>query len=290
MPSVYKTLTIFVILANKTINISANLTNQKHFATLCQNQNSTIPKNHMIKKRMSDTLNKEGQICFQHCLNCLRGIFYFSHCILTAQRVSKTAFSEGGRECFERMAQGDKAAKDKLIEHNLRLVAHIIKKYYSNSTDQEDLISIGTIGLIKAVSTFDHKKGCRFATYGSRCVENEILMHFRSQKKSANDIHFDEPVDSDKDGNQLCLIDIIADGEDVADKIELSIRSEQLYRYIESSLDERERQIVTLRYGLFGQPQLPQREVAKRLGISRSYVSRIEKKALKLLKDRFDKQ
>ena len=105
-------------------------------------------------------------------------------------------------------------------------------------------------------------------------------MHFRSQKKSANDIHFDEPVDSDKDGNQLCLID----------KIELSIRSEQLYRYIESSLDERERQIVTLRYGLFGQPQLPQREVAKRLGISRSYVSRIEKKALKLLKDRFDKQ
>ena len=182
------------------------------------------------------------------------------------------------RECFERMAQGDKAAKDKLIEHNLRLVAHIIKKYYSNSTDQEDLISIGTIGLIKAVSTFDHKKGCRFATYGSRCVENEILMHF------------DEPVDSDKDGNQLCLIDIIADGEDVADKIELSIRSEQLYRYIESSLDERERQIVTLRYGLFGQPQLPQREVAKRLGISRSYVSRIEKKALKLLKDRFDKQ
>lgn len=194
------------------------------------------------------------------------------------------------RECFERMAQGDKAAKDKLIEHNLRLVAHIIKKYYSNSTDQEDLISIGTIGLIKAVSTFDYKKGCRFATYGSRCVENEILMHFRSQKKSANDIHFDEPVDSDKDGNQLCLIDIIADGEDVADKIELSIRSEQLYRYIESSLDERERQIVTLRYGLFGQPQLPQREVAKRLGISRSYVSRIEKKALKLLKDRFDKQ
>ena len=163
MPSVYRLLIIFVILANKTINISANLTNQKHFATLCQNQNSTIPKNHMIKKRMSDTLYKEGQICFQHCLNCLREIFYFSHCILTAA------------VCFERMAQGDKAANDKLIEHNLRLVAHIIKKYYSNSTDQEDLISIGTIGLIKAVSTFDHKKGCRFATYGSRCVENATL-------------------------------------------------------------------------------------------------------------------
>ena len=138
---------------------------------------------------------------------------------------------------LERSLAGDLEARNILVEHNLRLVAHIIKKYYSNSTDQEDLISIGTIGLIKAVSTFDHKKGCRFATYGSRCVENEILMHFRSQKKSANDIHFDEPVDSDKDGNQLCLIDIIADGEDVADKIELSIRSEQLYRYIESSLD-----------------------------------------------------
>ena len=120
---------------------------------------------------------------FQHCLNCLRGIFYFSHCILTAAACYQTLSAKEERECFERMAQGDKAAKDKLIEHNLRLVAHIIKKYYSNSTDQEDLISIGTIGLIKAVSTFDHKKGCRFATYGSRCVENEILMHFRSQKK-----------------------------------------------------------------------------------------------------------
>ena len=228
---------------------------------------------------------------FSALFELLTGNFLFFALHLDSRSVfPKPLSAKEERECFERMAQGDKAAKDKLIEHNLRLVAHIIKKYYSNSTDQEDLISIGTIGLIKAVSTFDHKKGCRFATYGSRCVENEILMHFRSQKKSANDIHFDEPVDSDKDGNQLCLIDIIADGEDVADKIELSIRSEQLYRYIESSLDERERQIVTLRYGLFGQPQLPQREVAKRLGISRSYVSRIEKKALKLLKDRFDKQ
>ena len=218
-----------------------------------------------------------------------------SHLLYLALRLEIGSFpkplsAKEEQAAFAAMRAGDAAARETLICHNLRLVAHIIKKYYSNSTDQEDLISIGTIGLIKAVSTFDHKKGCRFATYGSRCVENEILMHFRSQKKSANDIHFDEPVDSDKDGNQLCLIDIIADGEDVADKIELSIRSEQLYRYIESSLDERERQIVTLRYGLFGQPQLPQREVAKRLGISRSYVSRIEKKALKLLKDRFDKQ
>lgn len=192
------------------------------------------------------------------------------------------------QECFEKMSQGDRAAKDKLIEHNLRLVAHIIKKYYSNAKDQEDLISIGTIGLIKAVSTFDYTKGCRFATYGSRCVENEILMHFRSQKKSANDIHFDEPVDSDKDGNQLCLIDIISDGENVADKIELIIKSEQLYKFIKDELDDREREIIILRYGLYGGTPLTQREVAKKLDISRSYVSRIEKKALLTLLSLFN--
>lgn len=193
------------------------------------------------------------------------------------------------RECFEKMAAGDKSARDKLIEHNLRLVAHIIKKYYSNAQDQEDLISIGTIGLIKAVSTFDYTKGCRFATYGSRCVENEILMHFRFMKKSASDVHFDEPVDSDKDGNQLCLIDIIADGECVADKIELIIKSEQLYKFINEYLDERERQIIFMRYGLNNGAPLTQREVAKKLNISRSYVSRIEKKALQTLKKIYEK-
>lgn len=193
------------------------------------------------------------------------------------------------RDCFERMAQGDTSARDKLIEHNLRLVAHIIKKYYSASSEQDDLISIGTIGLIKAVSTFDHTKGCRFATYGSRCVENEILMHFRTLKKSASDVYFDEPVEADKDGNSLCLIDIISDGEDVADKIELIINSEQLYRFINECLDERERTIITLRYGLYDGVPLTQREVAKKLDISRSYVSRIEKKALGILKDKYDK-
>lgn len=192
-------------------------------------------------------------------------------------------------ECFERMANGDSKARDKLIEHNLRLVAHIIKKYYSVSADQEDLISIGTIGLIKAVSTFDYTKGCRFATYGSRCVENEILMHFRSLKKSASDIHFDEPVDTDKDGNQLCLIDIIADDESIADKIELIIKSEQLYKYIDKFLDPREQEIIKLRYGLTNGKNLTQREVAKKLNISRSYVSRIEKKALETLRDKYEK-
>ena len=147
-----------------------------------------------------------------------------------------------------RFQRGDPEARNILIEHNLRLVAHIIKKYYSASQEQDDLISIGTIGLIKAVSTFDYTKGCRFATYGSRCVENEILMHFRFMKKSASDVHFDEPVDSDKDGNQLCLIDIIADGECIADKIELIIKSEQLYKFINEYLDDREKDIIYMRY------------------------------------------
>ena len=176
------------------------------------------------------------------------------------------------RECFEKMAQGDKAAKDKLIEHNLRLVAHIIKKYYSVAKEQEDLISIGTIGLIKAVSTFDYTKGCRFATYASRCVENEILMHFRSLKKSAGEIHFDEPIETDKNGNQLALIDIISDGSSVQEDIELAISSERLYKLIDEHLDERETEIMILRYGLYNEKPLTQREVAKRLNISRSYV------------------
>lgn len=189
---------------------------------------------------------------------------------------------------FVRMAEGDTYARDKLIEHNLRLVAHIIKKYYSNSHEQEDLISIGTIGLIKAVSTFDYTKGCRFATYGSRCVENEILMYFRGLKKTAGELHFDEPIEVDRNGNQLTLMDIISDGVSVDDEIEIKIKSEQLYNYIDDCLSEREREIVIMRYGLGGNPALTQREVAKKMGISRSYVSRIEKKALMELRGKFE--
>lgn len=192
------------------------------------------------------------------------------------------------RECFERMSRGDTSAREKLIGHNLRLVAHIIKKYYSASKDQDDLISIGTIGLIKAVSTFDYTKGNRFATYASKCVENEILMHFRSLKKTAGELYFDNPIDTDKDGNQLTLMDIVADDENVPDKIELLIRSEQLYKYVSQALDKREGEIITLRYGLYNKRPLTQREVAKKLGISRSYVSRIEKKALEKLKNCYD--
>ena len=192
--------------------------------------------------------------------------------------------------CFEKMSAGDKKARQTLIEHNLRLVAHIVKKYPTDNTDREDLISIGTLGLIKAVSTFDYTKGCRFATYGARCVENEILMHFRSLKKSANDIHFDEPALTDKDGNSLSLIDVIADETDVAKQTELNLISRKLYENMEKNLDERERNIIYLRYGLKGNKPLTQRETAEKLGISRSYVSRIEKKALKILKENIEEK
>ncbi len=192
-------------------------------------------------------------------------------------------------ECFRKMHEGDTSARSKLIEHNMRLVAHIIKKYYNVTTDQEDLISIGTIGLIKAVSSFDYTKKVRFATYASRCIENEILMHFRSLKKTAGDIYFDEPIDTDKEGNQLTLIDIIAEDDGIVDKIDLNIKSEQLYRFIDECLDERELTIIKHRYGLFGCKPLTQREVAEKLDISRSYVSRIEKKALQTLRKKYER-
>lgn len=188
------------------------------------------------------------------------------------------------RECFELLSQGDKSAKEKLISHNLRLVAHIIKKYYASGADTEDLISIGTIGLIKAVSTFDYTKGTRFATYGSRCVENEILMHFRSLRKTSGEVFFGETLDTDKDGNSLSLADVIADSTDVPNEVDLKINSEKLYKYIDRLLDDREKEIISLRYGLFGNMPLTQREVSSKLKISRSYVSRIEKRAIEKLR------
>ncbi|MBQ2692088.1 MAG: RNA polymerase sporulation sigma factor SigK [Clostridia bacterium] len=185
--------------------------------------------------------------------------------------------------------QGDESARNKLIEHNLRLVAHIIKKYYTQSGDQDDLISIGTIGLIKGVSTYRPDKGVRLATYASRCIENEILMYFRSLKKSAGDLSLSDSIDTDKDGNALSLMDTVSSDEDLLESISAKETREQLLRYVEQTLTKREQQIIALRYGLGGIKPKTQRETAEICGISRSYVSRIEKKALTRLKQAFSR-
>ena len=187
------------------------------------------------------------------------------------------------------MAQGDCDARNCLIEHNLRLVAHIIKKYYSSVREQDDLISIGTIGLIKAVSTYNYQKGTRFATYAAKCIENEILMHFRGQKKNAMNLYISDPIDTDKDGNALTLGDVVADESNIVEDVDLKLKSERLYRSLDRGLDPREKEILILRYGLYGRTPMTQREVAGKLDISRSYVSRIEKKATLKLRQEFDK-
>ncbi|MCR5484498.1 MAG: RNA polymerase sporulation sigma factor SigK [Clostridiales bacterium] len=191
-------------------------------------------------------------------------------------------------ECLKEIANGSEEAKSRLVEHNLRLVAHIIKKYYSNYSDQEDLISIGTIGLIKAISTFDASKGARLATYAARCIENEILMYFRNRKKTKQDMSISDPIDTDGEGNHLTLMDIISTDDTIADDLDLKIKTEKLYECIEKFTDPREKQILIMRYGLYGERIYPQREIARMLGISRSYVSRLEKKGVNRLKKFFD--
>lgn len=180
--------------------------------------------------------------------------------------------------------EGDNNAREVLIEHNLRLVAHIAKKYSDSIHDSEDIISIGTIGLIKGISSFDPEKGTRLATYAARCVENEILMLMRSGKKTQGDISLNESIGTDKEGNQIMLIDVMkSDEADIFDEINTSIQIKQLYKNIKSELDPREQKIITLRYGLIDGHCYTQREIAKMLSISRSYVSRIEKKAISKL-------
>ncbi|MGN0627921.1 MAG: RNA polymerase sporulation sigma factor SigK [Oscillospiraceae bacterium] len=219
-------------------------------------------------------------------LGILSGIIFFALHVTASSSFPQPLTAQEEKKCFEEMKKGSEKARAKLIEHNLRLVAHIIKKYYGNSAEQDDLISIGTIGLIKAVSTFDYEKGTRFATYAARCIENEILMYFRNKKKYAQDVSISDPIDCDKDGNSLSLMDIMADEHSVSEDIEDRLREEKLYKSISESLTPREKEIIYLRYGLKGRRAYTQREVAKRLGISRSYVSRIEKKALNSLKEK----
>ncbi|MGG7057491.1 RNA polymerase sporulation sigma factor SigK [Clostridium tertium] len=183
------------------------------------------------------------------------------------------------------LKDGDKEAKSILIERNLRLVAHIVKKYNFPNKDIDELISIGTVGLIKAIDSFDSSKGTRLATYASRCIENEILMLFRNNKKQKNEVFLQDPIGVDKEGNEICLIDVLSSEKDsVLEKVESNLQIKQLYNKIGISLTEREGAILKMRYGLVDGRCRTQREIAALLGISRSYVSRIEKKALKKLK------
>ena len=205
----------------------------------------------------------------------------------TGQNFPPPLSAEEERDAFAKMKAGDMRARDKIIEHNLRLVSHIIKKYYTAYPNPDELLSVGSLGLIKAVDSFKFELGTRFATYGARCVQNEILMYFRSQKKMNNEISINDQIDVDKDGNPLTYLDVIASEEDIEYELDLKIHKEKLKELIESCLNERERQIIVLRYGLNGYAPLTQREVAKYLKISRSYVSRIEKKALEELKNGF---
>lgn len=188
--------------------------------------------------------------------------------------------AEEERECFRRMKAGDDKAREKLIEHNLRLVAHIVKKYYGTSPEQEDLLSIGTVGLIKAIDSFDPQNGTRFATYGGKCLQNEILMYFRAKKKRQSDVSLSDQIDTDKDGTPITYGDVICVDDTIAEDLFRKMSYSGAIRYMKEAMEARERQILTLRYGLAGGKGLTQREVAKKLGISRSYVSRIEKAAL----------
>ena len=196
--------------------------------------------------------------------------------------------AEEERKYLEQCAQGDLEARTILVEHNLRLVAHIVKKYYAQTGDQDDLISIGTIGLIKGISTFKADKNVRLATYASRCIENEILMHFRAQKKLQGEVSLSDTMETGGDGNSLSLMDVIAVDDNMLEDLDTRDACIRVRQCVGECLNPRERAIITLRYGLDDQPPRTQREVAARCGISRSYVSRIEKRALAKLEQAMD--
>jgi RNA polymerase sigma factor, sigma-70 family len=219
----------------------------------------------------------------------LSSLAFFVLHVISSNIFPKTLSKKEEKRLIELLKTGDKDAKNKLIEHNLRLVAHITKKYHNSKSDPDDLISIGTIGLIKAINTFDGSKNTKLSSYASRCIENEILMHFRNSKKAMLDLSLNEPIETDKNGNVLTLIDTISSDECIFETVNTKIDIEKLNKYLVKLLTPRERIIICLRYGLNGLKPLPQREVAKKLGISRSYVSRIEKKAVSSLKKGFFK-
>lgn len=212
-------------------------------------------------------------------------LLFFTGAIAGSSSFPKPLSEEEESLCLKKMKAGDKSARDKLINHNLRLVAHVVKKY-SGAADTDDLISVGSIGLVKAIDSFEDGKGTRLATYTARCIENEILMLLRADKKRKNDLSLSDSIGCDKDGNELTLMDLLAEKEeDVFEKVDKGIESEKFVKFLSSILTEREMKVIVLRYGLKGGRSYAQREVAAFLKISRSYVSRIEKKALEKIKD-----
>ena len=221
----------------------------------------------------------------QLLLQCLHSVTLLLSYIANGNSFPKPLDPKEEQKYLLRSLEGDIEARNILIEHNLRLVAHIVKKYSGSVRDHEDLISIGTIGLIKGISSFNPSKGTRLATYAARCVENEILMLLRSKKKEQGDVSLSETIGTDKEGNQIMLIDVLhSDEADIFDEINTGIEVRRLYQNIRRELDPREQEVIILRYGLIDGHSMPQREIAKRLHISRSYVSRIEKKAVNKLR------
>ena len=222
-------------------------------------------------------------------------LLLFANTLLFSLRISgggsfpKPLSAAEEREWLQQYAQGNPEARNVLIERNLRLVAHIIKKYYTQNTDQDDLISIGTIGLIKGISSFNPEKGARLATYAARCIENEILMYFRSQKKTQGEVSLSDSIEMDKEGNSLQLIDVIGVDDTMLEDLHDRESALRLRQLIQDHLSPREAEIIRLRYGLGGTIPLTQREIASLFHISRSYVSRIEKRALEKLRTELEK-
>ena len=215
----------------------------------------------------------------------LSRVIYMILGISTPQSFPPPLSAKEEHSCFLNLASGDEDARQRLILHNLRLVAHVVRKYYTSARNPDELVSIGTIGLVKAVDSFRVENGARFATYATKCIQNEILMHFRSQKKLSAEVSINETIDIDRDGNPLTYIDVISSEEDIAEEIDKKMMTAKMLRYVGSRLTPRERQIIMMRYGLGGMQPMAQREVADALGISRSYVSRIEKTALETLRE-----
>ena len=220
-------------------------------------------------------------------LSLLSNLMFFILHVTDTDSFPKPLSKKEEEQYLKEMSEGSEKARKKLIQHNLRLVAHIIKKYYSNYSEQDDLISVGTIGLIKGINSFKPEKGTKLATYCARCIENEILMYFRNAKKLSQEMSFSDPIDTDNEGNPLTLMDIIAIDDTIVDDIDTKNKLKKLVVYLKEMPENRDKEILVRRYGLNGEFPQTQKEVAKDLGISRSYVSRIEKRVLKELRDKF---